>query len=108
MPNQRPSTFKGKWRIVEMSAWTKDYLDLVAPAFIEFDGEGGGDMAFGALEATIHRGSAAGAIAFDWIGCDEGDEVRGTGYAELRPDGSLAGELDFDSGDDSRFRAISW
>lgn len=108
MPNQRPRTFKGKWRIVEMSAWTRDYLDLVAPAVIEFDGKGGGDMAFGALEATIHGGSTSDAIAVDRIGSDEGDEVRGTGYAELLPDGSLAGELDFDSGDDTRFRAIAW
>jgi hypothetical protein len=108
MPNQRSQTFKGKWRIVEMSAWAPDYLDLVAPAFIEFDGKGGGEMAFGALEATIDGGSTSDAIAFDWIGSDEGDEVRGTGYAELRPDGSLAGELNFDSGEETEFRAVPW
>ena len=43
----------GKWRLTELSAWDADYLDLVAPAFIEFGRHGDGQMRFGALEAAL-------------------------------------------------------
>jgi hypothetical protein len=30
----------GKWRIVEMALWDRDFLDLVEPASISFDAQG--------------------------------------------------------------------
>ena len=30
----------GKWRIVEMELWDRDFLDLVEPAYIRFDAQG--------------------------------------------------------------------
>ena len=37
-------TLQGKWRIVEMEAWDKDFLDLVEPAYILF-GQTSGEFA---------------------------------------------------------------
>ena len=65
----------GKWRLTELSAWDADYLDLVAPAFIEFGRQGDGEMRFGALEAALECSYAQTSLDFTWHGSDEGDEV---------------------------------
>ncbi len=38
---------KGKWRIVKMPDYENDFLEVVEPAYIPFDGKGGGEFAFG-------------------------------------------------------------
>ena len=45
---------KGKWRIVKMPDYTADYPDMVEPAYIQFDGKGGGEFAFGCVTGAIH------------------------------------------------------
>ena len=45
----------GKWRIFETSLWDQAHLDLVGPAYIAVDAKGHGEMAFGALEASLDR-----------------------------------------------------
>ncbi len=102
------SALHGKWRIVAMSAFAADHLDLCEPAYIVLDGKGGGEIAFGALTATLECGTAADAADFDWYGFDEGDEVRGDGFVELQPDGSLEGEFAYDNGDESTLKARPW
>ena len=99
---------KGKWRIVEMSAWAVDHLDLVGPAYVEFDGRGHGELAFGALVATLDYTATPSGVDFDWHGFDEMDEVTGEGWVELQPDGSLIGEFAYDDGDESTLRARPW
>lgn len=47
-------------------------------------------------------------IDFDWNGADEGDQVTGTGWADLRDDGWLKGEIAYDNGDDTSFIAQPW
>jgi hypothetical protein len=44
-------TFVGRWRIVEMDTWDKDFLDLVEKAHITFRGRANGEIAFGAPTA---------------------------------------------------------
>ena len=39
----------GKWRIIEMELWDKDFLDMMEPAYIAFDGKAGGEFAFGCV-----------------------------------------------------------
>ena len=39
----------GKWQIVEMALWDKDFVDLLEPAFITFDNAGSGEFRFGAV-----------------------------------------------------------
>ena len=99
---------KGKWRIVEMPDFDKDYLDMVEPAYILFDGEGGGEFAFGCVTGALCGGGKTNTVHFTWDGNDEMDEAGGHGWAELQPDGSLTGEIDFDYGDEVEFIAKPW
>ena len=41
----------GRWRIVEADQWDREYLDLVEPAFIRFDRDSLGELAFGVVTA---------------------------------------------------------
>ena len=97
---------KGKWRIVEMATKTAD--QPLHPGYIELDGEGGGQLAYGALRAILDTAVSANGIDFDWYGFERMEEVGGEGWIELQPDGSLLGELAFDNGDGSTLRAHPW
>lgn len=98
----------GKWRIVESATWSRDHLDLCGPAYLRIDADGTGEMAFGALTASVDGGFTPSGVDFDWNGADEGDQVSGTGWADLRDDGWLEGEIAYDNGDDSSFIAKPW
>ena len=74
----------GKWRIVKLPGYEDDYADMVA------------------------GGARSNAVAFAWSGNDEMDEASGEGWAELQPDGSLQGEIDFQGGDEIPFIARPW
>lgn len=43
----------GTWRIVEADLWDRDYLDLVEPASITIRADGHGEIAFGAMQASL-------------------------------------------------------
>lgn len=98
----------GKWRIIETNAWDRAHLDLVGPAYIAVDANGRGEMAFGALEASLDCGFTPNGIDFEWNGADEGDQVRGEGWADLRDDGFLEGEIAYHNGDECTFIAAPW
>ena len=98
----------GKWRIVEASLWDRDYLDLVEPAFIRFDDNGEGEMAYGAMTAYLNIAAKDDTVDFEWSGSDEGDEVGGDGWAELQPDGSIEGEISYKYGDETTFKGVPW
>ena len=94
----------GRWRIIEADQWDREYLDLVEPAFIRFDRDGSGDLAFGVVTASLHVDYARTVVFFTFDGSDEGDEVSGDGSdegdevsgdgsAELTEDGALEIEL---------------
>ena len=108
MTRRSTNALKGKWRIVAMSAWEADHLDLVEPAYIALDGKGRGEIVFGALRATLGCGVASDEADFDWHGFDEMDEVTGNGSVELQADGSLEGEFAYDNGDESTLTAKPW
>ena len=98
----------GKWRIIETAAWDKQHLDLCGPAFLEIDRQGRGEMAFGTLEAAVDGGFTPTGIDFEWNGADEGDQVSGNGWADLRLDGCLEGEIAYHNGDETTFVAAPW
>lgn len=98
----------GRWRIVEMELWDADFLDLVQPATISFDGKGGGEFAFGAVQGGLDCWYGPRSIDFTWEGSDEMDPARGDGEAELEEDGTLTGEIRFHHGDESTFKARRW
>jgi hypothetical protein len=95
----------GRWRIVEADLWDRDYLDLVEPAYVTFDEDGRGEFAFGVVNATMELEYARRIVFFNWAGFDEGDEVTGSGSAELDDDGTLEIELSFYDGDDALLKA---
>jgi hypothetical protein len=99
----------GRWRIVEMSGWDRDAIDLVEPGFIEFGGNGSGQLGFIAVHGWLDcrpavRDGRPG-VEFTWEGADEGDQVSGRGWAVLVDDNTIEGHLFFHLGDDSTFRA---
>jgi hypothetical protein len=96
----------GRWRIVEMELWDKDFLDLIEPAYILF-GHTEGEFAFGCVTGAFPSCETS-AIAFDWDGADEMDDAHGQGWAELQDDGSLVGEISFHNSDESGFIARRW
>ena len=104
------TTIIGKWRITRMSAWNRDYIDLVEPGFITFEKHGMGEMAFGVVTAALDCAFNAGKtdVSFEFIGSDEGDEISGEGTAELTGANTIKGEIEFHNGDDTTFEAHRW
>lgn len=96
----------GKWRIIKADIWDRAYLDLSGPACITFGKDGRGEFAFGALQATIELAYAERTVFFTWDGFDEGDEINGTGSADLGDDGAIELELSFHNGDDAVLKAV--
>ena len=95
----------GRWRIVEADIWERDYLDLVEPAMMTIGADGHGEIAFGAMQASLDLAYGHSDVAFTWAGFDEMDEVSGSGSAELLDDGALEIEFDRHHGDDAVLRA---
>ena len=57
------------------------------------------------MEAGLDVKYARDSIGFRWAGCDEGDEVRGEGTAELLDDGTIEIEFAYDNGDEAVLKA---
>jgi hypothetical protein len=98
----------GRWRILEMDLWDREDLDLVGPAYIEFQPDHTGSFGFIAVTAWMdcrNAGSGRSGIEFSWDGTDEGDQVSGRGWAALQDDECLRGRIYFHMGDESDFRA---
>jgi len=96
----------GRWRIVEADVWDDDYLDLIAPAMMIIKSDGHGEIAFGAMQATLDLEYARSLVFFTWAGFDEMDEVTGSGSAELLDDGSLQIDFAYHLGDEAVLRAV--
>ncbi len=45
--------FAGRWRIVEMDNWGRDFLDLVGEAHLVLKGPADGEIAFGAPKGSL-------------------------------------------------------
>lgn len=108
MKRKSGSPFAGKWRIVWMSGWDQDYVDMEVPGNISFGTGHSGSFQFGLVQAQMDcriNKLRTSRIEFTWHGFDEGDEVTGRGHAEI-VDGELQGHLYIHLGDDSAFRAI--
>jgi hypothetical protein len=95
----------GRWRIVEADQWDRDYLNLVEPAYITIGKDGTGEFVFGVVYATLDVEYGHSVVFFTWMGSAEGDEVRGSGSAELQDDGTIEIELSFEGGDDAVMKA---
>jgi hypothetical protein len=65
----------GRWRIVEADLWDRDYLDLVVPATTTIGADGHGEIAYGAMQASLELEYSRSIVFFTWAGFDEMDEV---------------------------------
>jgi hypothetical protein len=104
----KSNPFSGPWRIVWMSGWDQDYVDMDVPGHVTFGAGRSGNFQFGAVQGQMDcqldkRQSPH--IDFTWHGFDEGDELTGRGHAEI-VEGELQGHLYIHLGDDSAFRAV--
>lgn len=100
--------FAGPWRIVWMSNWDQDYVDMEVPAHVTFETGRAGSFQFGLVQGHMDcrfDRQHAQRIEFTWDGFDENDEMTGRGHAEI-VDGELRGHLFIHQGDDSAFRAV--
>jgi hypothetical protein len=84
------------------------FLGSGEPAFIVLDGKGGGTLAIGAVTGVLHGGIDAETVVFIWDGSDAMDEVGGHGWVEMQPDGSLVGQISFDTGEETDIVARPW
>ena len=99
--------FVGRWRIVEMDVWDKDFLDLVETAHLTFKGAADGKIAFGALKGflDVRYGTRDGSAyaEFSWQGNDENDPASGRGWVVLGTAGRLVGHFYIHNGEASGF-----
>jgi hypothetical protein len=102
-----PSAVLGRWRIVEIEGWNTDYIDMLGPAHIQFDPDGG-QSEFGAVQVGLECWYGQAGAHFNFQGNYEGTEVSGDGDAEIEDDGTLQGEIRFHQGDDMPFTARRW
>ncbi|WP_332777309.1 hypothetical protein [Polaromonas sp.] len=100
--------FAGPWRIVWMSGWDQDYVDMDVPGHITFSAGRSGSFQFGMVQGQMDckvDKQQSLRIDFTWHGFDEGDELTGRGHAEIVA-GELKGHIYVHLGDDSAFRAV--
>ena len=107
--SRTPERFVGYWRITEMELWDAEYLDLVVPAFIEFDREQMGEFQFGTvrgwLDCRFAEREGMPVVDFSWEGENDNDPGCGRGWGALRGD-RLEGRLYIHRGEDSGFVAL--
>ena len=65
-----------------------------------------GERAFGVVTASLDCAfdKANGDVSFHFNGSDEGDQVTGTGSAEMSGPDTITGEIEFHNGDDTTFK----
>jgi len=106
---QVEQAFSGRWRITHMDMWEQQFVDLVVPGFIRFEGDEG-EMRFIAVRAWLDvRFSEADGLPtaeFSWQGLDERDERTGRGKAIIFEAGRITGQVYFHMGDESGFEAV--
>lgn len=96
----------GRWRIEKADIWDRDYLELSGPATMTIGANNHGEIAFGAMQATLDLGYSPSMVFFTWAGFDEMDEVSGDGNAELLDDGSIEITFTYHNGDEATLKAI--
>lgn len=95
----------GRWRIVEADLWDCGYLNLSGPATVTIGADNTGEIAFGALQASLDLNYGPSMVFFTWAGFDEMDEATGHGSAELLDDGSIEITLAYHNGDEAILKA---
>jgi hypothetical protein len=56
----------GRWRIVEADLWDRDHLDLCGPASFVVRAKADGEIAFGAMQASLDVDYGRDEVGFTW------------------------------------------
>ena len=103
--------FVGRWRIVEMDVWDKDFLDLLRDGASDVQRRSGRRIAFGALKSflDVRYGTRDGSACaeFSWEGNGQDDPASGRGWVVLGTAGRLVGHFYIHNGDEYRLRMRS-
>jgi len=91
---------QGKWHVVETPGY-----DMAGPRSYIFFGKTEGEFVLDCLTGSIPGGCDGHAVEFIWTGNDEMEPASGDGWAELRDDGTLKGEICMENGDEIPFIA---
>ena len=99
----------GRWRIVQMSGWDRDAIDLVEPGFIEFAKDRTGRFGFIAVDGwldcrPVERNGPPG-VEFTWEGSTRATRSADAAGRSWSTTTTIQGHLFFHMGDDSSFRA---
>ncbi len=99
----------GNWKIIETELWGQDFVDLIEPGRVSFEGHEDGRIIFGAVNIeldcrykTVHKRPF---VEFTFQGVNDVDPVCGRGHAVLKSDTMMEGQLYFHYGDESWFIA---
>jgi hypothetical protein len=100
------TAFVGKWRIVEMEEWDRDYVDAEEPGHITLERKGLGDFHFGYVHAQVdwRYDAAIDRVDFSFDGNSECDPISGRGWAKIEGK-QMVGQIVFHLGDESGFKA---
>ncbi len=96
---------------MESDQWDKDYLDLVEPAkaiFADPNSKDHSEITFGVVDVGLALEYSQTMVAFTFYGDAEGDEVSGSGLADVLDDGTLEIEFTFLGGDEAILKAVPW
>lgn len=105
MKRKQENPFIGTWRIVWMKEWDQDYVDMEVQGHFTFNEKRLGNFQFGLIQGELDWRVQDARLEFTWDGCDEGDQISGRGWAEIKQ-GELVGQIFIHLGDDSEFRAV--
>ena len=50
---KRTNPFLGRWRVVAMEQWDRDYIDMVVPGYIAFEKDNLGHFQFGTVQGEL-------------------------------------------------------
>jgi len=67
--------------------------------------DGHGEIAYGAMQASLELEYSRSTVFVTWAGFDDGDEITGTGAAELNDDGTIEIEFAYHLGDEAVLKA---
>ena len=100
----------GTWHITEMSMWDEEYFNMEVQAFVAVPASGLGTFQFGLVQGEMDGTFDVDEqnYHFSWQGYDEMDESEGDSWIALDEgdsDEGAHGELSFESGDSSTFKA---
>ena len=107
MRDDEPGGVRSDRSLADVGAdvWDREYLDLVDPASIDIGASGVGELVFGVVTASFDLSYSRTIVFFTFEGCDEDNEVTGSGSAELLEDGTIEIEISFHHGDDATLKA---